>query len=137
MEFDKCYMCKTDSSSLEVVMIGQDFKVGLCPKCCQLAIGIIYMCSLGEQPLIPSDDSVMSSPPIYNARGALTNGECIRSMSDEEIATLLDKASRYDKEEGGYACGGCINESIRTCPTCDYNGGTMAWLTRGAPTDGR
>jgi len=74
----------------------------------------------------------------------LTNGDTIRSMTDEELAEWLDKQFNQDRADWeGFGCYHCINygthhadksnigteyENLYECKNCEFENGVMDWL---------
>lgn len=64
----------------------------------------------------------------------MTNGDKIRSMSDEELAELLDKALNQERDDwSSIGCYNCINYNThhyneRECGNCEWFGGIEKWL---------
>lgn len=74
----------------------------------------------------------------------LTNGDKIRSMTDEELAEWLDKQFNQNRKDwNGFGCYHCINhgthhsdksnigtknENLYECKDCEFENGIVGWL---------
>lgn len=64
----------------------------------------------------------------------MTNGDKIRSMTNEELAKWIDKQHNQDRDDwdGGLGCYNCIDYKTHhypsDCGDCEWKNGILKWL---------